>query len=222
MISHKLFAEELRYRSGDIRYKILNHKFIFEIGTDILPTSKFIFYLEQDRIFLKEFCNLLKEARRIAKHKQTAEWFEILINSTVRFEMKMQCELLDSLRLNSGSKSLNVSPANTTLEYISFMKRTSVANNLNTLVSAMAPCPWTYYEIAQKLAKVNVRTPVYKKWVRFYSSEESRRQVNEVKELLNKLSTQVDDEQKVIMKDHFATACNYELQFWNMAYSTID
>jgi thiaminase len=32
----------------------------------------------------------------------------------------------------------------------------------------------------------------------------------------------VDDEQKVIMKDHFATACNYELQFWNMAYSTID
>jgi hypothetical protein len=99
---------------------------------------------------------------------------------------------------------------------------TPLANNLNTLVSAMAQCPWTYYEIAQKLAKVNVRTPVYKKWVRFYSSEESRRQVNEIKELLNKLSTQVDDEQKVIMKDHFATACNYELQFWNMAYSSID
>ena len=29
MISHKLFAEELRYRGGDIRYKIFNHKFIF-------------------------------------------------------------------------------------------------------------------------------------------------------------------------------------------------
>jgi thiaminase/transcriptional activator TenA len=124
--------------------------------------------------------------------------------------------------LEGNPEFKGVSAEETTLKYTSYMKRVSDSKNLAIIVSAMAPCPWTYYEIAQKLAKVNVRTPVYRKWIRFYSSEESQRQVNEIKELVNKLSTQVDDEQKVIMKDHFATACNYELQFWNMAYSHID
>ncbi|MDQ5869497.1 MAG: hypothetical protein M3530_07195 [Thermoproteota archaeon] len=171
-------------------------------------------------MFLNAFCDFLAAAARITNDKQTKLWFESLIHNTSKCEMPMQNEILHQLEGNPEFKG--VSAEETTLKYTSYMKRVSDSKNLAIIVSAMAPCPWTYYEIAQKLAKVNVRTPVYRKWIRFYSSEESQRQVNEIKELVNKLSTQVDDEQKVIIKDHFATACNYELQFWNMAYSPID
>ena len=53
------FAGELKNDSIDIWNNILDHVFIQEISNDTLPKEKFIVYLLQDRIFLKEFCILL-------------------------------------------------------------------------------------------------------------------------------------------------------------------
>lgn len=83
----------------------------------------------------------------------------------------------------------------------------------------MAPCSWTYLEIAQQLSKIPIRNEVYRNWVQFYSSNESRKQVNEIKQTLNKLSQNENEKSKDIMKKHFANACKYEYLFWEMAYN---
>ena len=85
----------------------------------------------------------------------------------------------------------------------------------------MAPCPWTYLEIAQKLSKITIRNEAYRKWVQFYSSTESNRQVAEIKEILDRLRERVDERSKAIMKNHFANACKYEYFFWEMAYNLV-
>ena len=90
------------------------------------------------------------------------------------------------------------------------------------IVSVMAPCPWTYLEIAQKLAKIHMGNEPYMKWVQFYSSTESHRQVAEIKDILNRLGEKVDEKCKAKMKNHFANACKYEYLFWEMAYSLGD
>jgi thiaminase/transcriptional activator TenA len=87
----------------------------------------------------------------------------------------------------------------------------------------MAPCPWTYLEIAEKLAKSHhvQNNKIYKKWVQFYSSDESRRQTNHLKNILCVLvddRASSDDKDRLAMKKHFATACKYEFLFWDMAY----
>ena len=83
----------------------------------------------------------------------------------------------------------------------------------------MAPCPWTYLEIAQKLSKIHIRNEAYGKWVQFYSSTESYGQLAEIKEILNRLGEKVDEKCKAKMKNHFANACKYEYLFWEMAYN---
>lgn len=220
MNSNKQFSEELKNSCSETWNKILHHRFILEIQQDILSIDKFIFYLKQDQIFLNEFCNLLETGARIANTTKEIEWFENLINSTTRFEIKMQNDILDSL----GTKAISfpASPDNTTLNYISFMKNVQGTNDIGILISAMAPCPWIYFAIANRLKDIAIRTPGYRKWIQFYSSEESQKQVYEIRELLNSLSLHMDDEKKAILKKHFSTACNYELEFWNMAYSHVD
>jgi hypothetical protein len=52
MISYKPSAEVLKDGSIDTWQKILNHEFIVEIAKDILPISKFAFYIKQDQISL--------------------------------------------------------------------------------------------------------------------------------------------------------------------------
>jgi thiaminase len=47
-------------------------------------------------------------------------------------------------------------------------------------------------------------------WVQFYFSNESRKQVNEIKQILNKLSQNENEKSNDIMKKHFANACKYE------------
>jgi len=58
------FSDALKQHSIKTWNKILSHSFITEITMDILPLDKFTFYLKQDNIFLKEFCNFLQVAKK--------------------------------------------------------------------------------------------------------------------------------------------------------------
>jgi thiaminase (transcriptional activator TenA) len=75
----------------------------------------------------------------------------------------------------------------------------------------MIPCPWTYLEIAQKLSKshqIQNDDKIYKKWMQFYSSDESCRQINELKKILCVLADEdANDKGRLAMKKHFANAC---------------
>ena len=90
--------------------KILNHKFINEIYNDTLPIDKFIFYLEQDRIFLDEFCRFLRVVKQKSDNNiDLVKLFDSILYSTVNFEMKMQDQIIaDSSNLSSSSSSPDI------------------------------------------------------------------------------------------------------------------
>ena len=159
------------------------------------------------------------------------EWLDSLYVSTVNFEMKMQRQMLGSLEVllsTSSAPSVNTNsfvdrhtivPNRTTLNYTSYLKGVSSTGTFSEIVSVLAPCPWTYLEIAQQLSKYPIHNEVYSNWVQFYSSNESYKQVDEIKQVLNMLSQNENEKSKDIMKNHFANACNYKFLFWEMAYN---
>ena len=224
------FADELKQSSIKTWKGILNHRFVVEIYNDILPVDKFVFYLKQDQIFLKEFCRFLSIAKdKSDNDADLVKLFDSLAYSTVNSEMKMQDQVIvDSLSLllsqqsSPSTRNLNVLPSKITIEYINYLKDVSSNGSIGEIVSAMAPCPWTYLEIAEKLAKSHhvQNNKIYKKWVQFYSSDESRRQINHLKNILCVLADDKarSDKDRLAMKKHFATACKYEFLFWDMAY----
>lgn len=142
----------------------------------------------------------------------------------------MQDQIIaDSSNLSSSSPSSDIRrnhhllPSKTILEYTFYLGQVSSNGSMGECVSVMMPCPWTYLEIAQKLSKSHhiQDNRVYQKWARFYSSDESCRQVNDLKKILCVLADdeeEADDKDKLAMKKHFATACRYDLLFWDMAY----
>lgn len=211
------FSEKLKHNNIDTWNKILNHNFITEIAENVLPIIKFIFYLKQDKIFLRAFCNLLTMASTITNDKEIKLWFEALMESTTKYEITMQDEILqrlDNYYLNSG-----VSAEDVTRNYITYMNSVSNSEDLALIVSAIGPCPWTYYEISNALIKKNVKSKAFKKWLQFYSSNESGKQVKELKQVLNKLARNASEKKKIEMNSRFSISCNYELKFWDMAYS---
>jgi thiaminase/transcriptional activator TenA len=219
---HNTFADDLKQSCIDAWNKILNHTFLIEISTNALPIDKFVFYLKQDRIFLIEFCSFLQAVKQKSNDDvHLAEWFDSLLYSTINFEMQMQNQILNSFGISPDS-SLNSIPSTTTLNYTSYLRNVSLSSsdNMGIIVSAMVPCPWTYFEIAEKLSRYNIENDTYRKWVQFYSSRESYVQVEDLKKILCALAKESTNKDKLLMKRYFATACNYELLFWDMAYNT--
>jgi thiaminase/transcriptional activator TenA len=217
------FSDALKQHSIETWNKILNHSFITEISMDVLLLDKFTFYLKQDNIFLQEFYNFLQVAKEKSNRSKMREWFDRLIYSTINFEMKMQTEILNILDISSSGTNLkNVflrTTTTTTLNYTSYLRKISSTGSMGEIVSAMAPCPWTYFEIAEKLSKSYIQREIYKKWIQFYSSKQSYRQVKEIKMMLDALSKEASKKEKIAMKNSFATACKYECLFWDMAYN---
>jgi thiaminase/transcriptional activator TenA len=221
---HNTFADDLKQSCIDTWNKILNHQFLIEISTNALPIDKFIFYLKQDRIFLIEFCSFLQAVKqKFHDDVHLAELFDKLLCSTINFEMQMQNQILNSLGISPDS-SLNSIPSTTILSYTSYLRNVSLlssaAENMGKIVSAMAPCPWKYLEIAEKLSRYDIENDTYRMWVQFYSSRESYIQVGDLKKILCALAKEASNKDKLVMKRYFATACNYELLFWDMAYNT--
>jgi thiaminase (transcriptional activator TenA) len=214
-------ADELKEYHAKYWDDLLSHKFILEMAADSLPIEKFAFYLRQDYIFLKEYCTFLLIARQKCTDQKLKIWLDRLHRSTIDSEMQMQKELLISLRgISTIDNNSDATMESATLNYISFLRQVSLsAKNLEAIVSAMAPCPWSYLEIAQKLCKGEIKNDVYFKWVQFYSSNESQQQVKELKSILSGLYDRAEDITKMTMKQHFGAACKYEYDFWEAAYN---
>jgi thiaminase len=60
----------------------------------------------------------------------------------------------------------------------------------------MASCPSTYFEIAEKLSKKYLQRGIYKKWMQFYSSEESYKQVKQIKMILDAVDKEASEVRK--------------------------
>jgi thiaminase/transcriptional activator TenA len=211
------YSEELKHNNIGTWDKILNHKFITEIAENVLPMIKFTFYLKQDKIFVRAFCDLLTMASTIASDKETKLWFEALMESTTKYEIPMQDVILQ--RLDKNYLESGVSAQEVTRDYIRYMNSVSNSEDLALIVSTIAPCPWTYHEISNALIKKNVTSQAFKKWLQFYSSNESAKQVNELKQVVNKVARNASEKKKIEMNSRFSISCNYELKFWDMAYS---
>ena len=123
---------------------------------------------------------------------------------TINFEMQLQNQILNSLGISPDS-ILNSIPSTTTLNYTSYLRKvllsSSSADNMGKIVSAMAPCPWTYLEIAEKLSRYNIENDTYRKWVQFYSSSDSFMQVKDLKNILCALAKEASNKDKLLMKD---------------------
>jgi thiaminase (transcriptional activator TenA) len=220
------FADTLKQHSIITWQKILSNRFVIELSSEILPINKFVFYLRQDHYFLGEFSKFLHFAKQKTNDNKVKEWLDSLSLNTINFEMVMQKQLLDSLDVSSSSPS-NIDnsqfiPCRTTLDYTTYLMNISSNGTFSEIVSVMAPCPWTYLEIAQRLSRIPIGNEAYRKWVQFYSSTESHLQVAEIKKILDKLDKEVDEKSKAKMKKHFANACRYEYLFWEMAYNLRD
>lgn len=213
------FYRILRREVEPIWEKIHKHSFIVEMSKGRLPTEKFRFYLKQDHMFLGEFCRFLAMAVVKSLTIEQMRWFSDLLNATLTVEMDMQKKLAKSLGMSEQDLSSS-EPAPTMKAYASYLLRVASTRSLGEVLAAMAPCPCSYLELAEKLLSSEglEKQPAFKEWRNFYASEESRKIVKQLVDLLDSVAEEASAKEKELMREHFLVTSRYEYLFWEMAY----
>lgn len=213
----RAFRQELRAAAEPIWRAIFGHPFVREVGTGTLERVRFLFFIRQDFLYLRDFTRVLCLGGAKATDLATADLFARHAHNTVLVERAMHQAF--ARRLGLTARALEATePAPATVAYTRHLLAVAEAGSLGELVAAVLPCYWVYWEVGRRLKRRVPKEPLYARWIRAYASAQYGRLVQEQLALADRLGRAAGKAERARMLEHFVTSSRYEYLFWDQAW----
>ena len=209
----------LRESAAPIHARILAHPFVRGLGDGSLPGDRYHYYLRQDYLFLIQFCRVLALAVARSEDLAVAARFSDLLNMTLNSEMDLHRETCWAAGISPEALE-ETRPAPTTAAYTAHLRLAAETGDLATILAAILPCAYGYWEIASALRAGGLpeRQPLYVNWIKMYTSDEYEAMARWLAGLLDRLGTELPPERGDALREVFLTSQRYEYLFWEMAW----
>ena len=198
------------------------HDFVNLLSSDSLEEKYFLNYLIQDYLFLIQF----SKAWSLAVLKSdTLEEMKIsanTVNDLINFEMELHIKLCGSYNISKNDLE-SANEENENIAYTRYVLELGYSGDFLDLLSALAPCVLGYGEIGKNGKNLKIKTPMYKKWIDTYSSDEYQDVCKNVANLIDQAfllrlgSDYVNTYKWNKVNKIFNKATLLEIDFWNMA-----
>ena len=207
-------CEALRAGAGEEWAGLARHPFVREMVDGTLPAEKFRFYIEQNLLYLPEFARTIALA---AARADTLEDMGTLVGLTaevLEIEIPANRALLEEISRLAPEPQQAGEPAPANLAYTSFLIRTAYERGATEVMAAILPCAWSYGEIAL-LAGTPADHPVYAGWVSFFTGDEYRAALADLRARFERMARGRDIG---ALQPYFTASVRLERGFWDMAY----
>ncbi|WP_433958206.1 thiaminase II [Cytobacillus horneckiae] len=217
----KTFTEELRMHANMIWEENFRHPFVKGIAEGNLPLENFRFYVMQDSYYLSHFARVQAIGAARADELHTTARMAAHAQGTYEAELGLHEKFMKLLNITNAELDA-FEPAPTAYAYTSHLYRVADSGTIGEIIAALLPCYWIYYDIGQSFKGAAPAEPIYQEWIAAYGGEWFGKLVVEQIDRLNELAEKATDQEKNKMRQHFLISCQYELQFWEMAYKLED
>jgi thiaminase (transcriptional activator TenA) len=214
------FREMLKQAAQPIWQAILAHPFLKELGEGSLPHDRFLYFIRQDYLYLFDFARILCLGGSKAEDLDTLEMFAKHAANTVAVERAMHTGFAQCLGLN-GEELLKTERTPTTQAYTRHLLTVACEGTLGEIVAAVLPCYWIYWEVGRHLATCQPTDPIYREWIKAYSSEIFAELVRQQLNLVDRLGARAPAHEARRMTEHFILSSRYEYLFWDDAYRLV-
>ncbi len=213
-----LFAR-LQEAAAPVHAQIVSHPFVGGLGDGSLPGDRYQYYMRQDYLFLIQYCRVLALAAARAEDLGVAARFADLLNVTLNTEMDLHREACWAAGIAPEALE-ETRPAPTTVAYTSHLRLAAETGDLATILAAILPCAYGYWEIAQALRARGLpeRQPLYVNWIKMYTSDEYEAMARWLAGLLDQLGADLPPGREDALREVFVTSQRYEYLFWEMAW----
>jgi thiaminase (transcriptional activator TenA) len=213
-------SKTLRTSATEIWKRELAHPFVRGLGDGALPVDRFRFYLEQDYLFLIEYCRVFALASAKARGLEVMGLFSGLLNDTLRTEMQLHRDYCKRLGMaDSALTDARVAPV--THGYTRHLLTTAYSGSIVEIVAAVLPCQLGYVEIATALEREagGGNNSFYREWIKTYASPEFVGGAERLVKLLDQLAAGSPPRETAQLTDLFVTSSRYEYLFWEMSWT---
>ncbi len=213
------YCQKLRELGSDIWDGWHEHPFIKGIGSGKLEREKFIYWIKQDYLYLKDYARVFALAGGKARKLEHMQMFASLMDGILNTEMKLHRDYCAEFGIDTKElENLNKSP--TCQSYTDFLVRTAANETVGVTVAALLPCLWGFYEIGSNLEQTGDTSSSnpYRHWIEMYSSQEFADLANWGQDLMEYFAEEAGQEEWESMKQAFLISSKYESMFWEMAH----
>jgi thiaminase/transcriptional activator TenA len=199
----------------------VDHPFVRALADGSLGPERFRFYQMQDARYLEAFA----DASAIIATRCPAPADKLWFIDAARLALVVEGELHAGYgrKLGYGPEDLaelELTPNNRA--YQNHMIATAQRGTLVEAVAALAPCPWLYIDLGQRLLRelgtIEDAHP-YAAWLRMYSDPQFFDYMQNLLERLERFAVAGDAAARKRAKDAFVASARYEWMFWEQAWT---
>lgn len=212
--SHKSWTQEVWKASLPIYERIIAHPFITELAEGTLDTERFVRYIAQDEIYIKNYGEEMFIMAEMMPDQQMREMFRTLAKDGMEAEGAMHALLIERFGIDTA-----VEPSEVTSGYMAHTRRHINSGSLAHAMAAMLPCMWIYNEVGLYIyAHRNPNPNPYADWVATYASEDFTESTRTILEFCDRIAAEASHKVRMEMREAYLIAAEYEWAFWNWGY----
>jgi thiaminase/transcriptional activator TenA len=196
--------------------QILGHPFIVELTDGSLSRERFVFYMQQDALYLREFSRALAIAGARLPDAGASQAFYGFAQGALAVEGVLHETYFKQFGVTPDSGKAPACFAYT--QYLLAMAATAPPPEA---AAALLPCFWIYREVGKEIvrrAESNVASNPYARWIETYSGTEFDQSVARAIDIVEALAAETGDAGREAMRAAYEQSTRLEWMFWDSAY----
>jgi thiaminase len=206
------FVEELHCSYEKDWEKMLDHPFLKEVAEGAIPDERFINWVKQDYIFVREaipFIALLIPKAPIPHRR-------VLSDTISNFHQEL--DLFEEMAADHGIELEDVEPGPTNLGYTNFLLTTAAFEPYEVAYTVLYTGEKAYSDSWVTVKQAQKSPSKWQAFIDQWSSEAFQQWVISLRDGVNAMAENTSEGLRTRMESRFVDGLRYEYQFWNMAY----
>lgn len=208
------WSEQAWGAAKPIYNKILEQPFIQGLIDGTLDRGKFIFYIQQDALYLAEYGKVLTGVASKLSKKEHIEAFIHFAGDSVAVEKALHESFVEEV-----SSIVKPEPSPSCMLYTSFLMKQLANAPVEVIAAAVLPCFWIYKEVGDYILEHQTKGEnPYQEWINTYGGDDFERSVNTAISICDELANKCTPEQQQTMTDAYVMCSKMEWMFWDSAW----
>lgn len=216
------WMEEVIRRALPVWDACLETPFVRELKTGVLPEDKFRQYMVQDSIYLKHYARVYGRAIHCAETLRDIRMYYAGLGFVTEAESAVRLRDLAAFGLTDADiEGFDPLPANR--RYIGYMLEVAARGRPREILMVLLPCMLSYAYIGARLAQdPAARTSRYRDFIWDYADPAYQAECRRWLDYAEAQCAALVPGEAARLEDIFMRASRLELEFWNMAYGSVE
>jgi thiaminase/transcriptional activator TenA len=210
------FTDELWRETLPVFAEILAHPFIAGLTDGSLSRERFVFYMQQDALYLQDFSRALAITGARLPDPAAARSFLGFAQGAATVE-----SLLHETYFQQFGVEPAAAKAPACFAYTHYLLASAATAPHAEAAAALLPCFWIYREVGKEIvrrAQGGVAANPYARWIETYAGVEFDASVSRAIDIVEALAAETPEPGRQAMRDAYEHSARLEWMFWDSAY----